>query len=132
MYQGIGYDLGAPIAAVIAAGLMTSVVSFNVRTNTVDAAGQVDLSDWTPVTGLQNIPCMFSQSRINPTQGGVKRAAPVWGQLSEFRLLLNGYYPGILAQYQAVVNGTAYEVMSYAESDSQQTMTHVALRVYSE
>lgn len=132
MYQGISYDLAQPIQAVIAAGLMTSTVTFQTRTNTKDAAGQVDLSDWLNVAGLVNIPCMFAQQNdARPDQSGVVRSAPNWRQKAEYHLLLNGYYPGILAQYQAVVNGTAYEIMSDPEFDSPQTMTRLALRAYS-
>jgi len=47
-----------------------------------------------------------------------------------FRALeLNGYYPLILQQYLAQVDGTTYEVMA-VESDSQKQITRLAVRLY--
>jgi hypothetical protein len=55
MRQGIFFDLTEPQTLVNAAGLYVSIATIQERTNTVDALGQVDLTNWVDVAGLVNL-----------------------------------------------------------------------------
>lgn len=130
-------DLASAIQAVTTAGLMVSICNIWSRpTNmdgspVVDSAGQVDLTNLVPVAGLQGLPCMDSvQSPFRPNQGATIREPQQFDTLAEQHVLLNGYYPAILQQYIAEVDGGYLEVMA-VEHDSQFTMTRLAVRAYS-
>jgi hypothetical protein len=138
LYQGLQFDLAEPILAVAAAGLFVSVASFTRRPASagepvVDASGWVDTvpADYTPVTGLQSIPCMLAvYSEYKPNIAGAERTDMQYNTLSWRHLLLNGYYPAILQTDLVTVDGLVYEIMSGAEHDSQHTMTRLAIRQY--
>ena len=137
MNQVPNLDLASAIQAVATAGLMVSVCNIWSRpTNgdgspVVDSSGQVDIVNLVPVSGLQNIPCMDSvQSPFRPNDGAVIRGAQQFDTLAEKHILLNGYYPTILQQYIAEVDGNYLEIFA-VEPDSQFTMTRIAAKEYS-
>ena len=100
------------------------------RTGAVSALGQVNMQGYTPIVGLENIPCMFAIQRpFMPNQGATARTPEQFDTQTQFHILLNGYYPQILQQNLANVDGVDYEIMA-VESDSQQQMTRLGCRVY--
>ena len=130
MNQGILYELGQVLPGVEALGLFDSLCTIQQRTNTVSALGQPDLTDWNDIPGLTNIQSMLSIQRTAlPNQAATVRTPEQFDTQTQLHLLLNGYFPQILQQNQAVVDGTPYEIMA-VESDSQKTQTRLALRVY--
>lgn len=134
MYQGLALDLSATLSAVEQAGLFVSVCTIQTRNNTVTAGsgGQIDLTDWSDVSGLVNIPAMLAVSvNLRPDQGATLRKSQEFDQMAKKHCLLDGYFPAILQQYSAVVDGTRYEIMA-VEPDSQKVMTRMALRLWSQ
>ena len=130
MNQSIALDLAATTAAVAAAGLYSSLCSIQSPNNSPDTVGQSDLVDWSNVSGLTNIPCMLApHSPGTPPQGDKRYTAQDTATSTEFHLLLDGWFPGILQTQRALVDGTPYEIMS-VEADSQKTMTRLAVRRY--
>ena len=95
--------------------------------------GQPDLSNWVNVSGLVNLQCMLSVlSTYRPNIEGTVRQPSDFEVLANRHLYLNGYYPQILAQMSAVVDGVRYEIMSGAECDSQKQTTRVAVRTWTQ
>lgn len=130
MNQSIGINAADTLNAVITAGFAQSLCSINAPSQEPDAIGQVDLSDFSPRDGLQNLPCMKAvliDTRPNPGLEQ-KREADIAG-LEIWHILLMGYYPAINKRDQAVVDGVAYDILT-VESDSQSIMTRLAVRTY--
>jgi hypothetical protein len=131
VYQGLGLAIDSAITQANATGLLSSLATIQQRTNTVSATGQPNLSTWNNIADLVDIPCQFSIQRpAMPNPSATVRMPQQVDTLTQYHVLLNGYYPQILQEHQAVVNGTAYEILA-VEPDSQQTMTRLALREYS-
>lgn len=130
MLQGLYAQPGDAIAAFVASGLAISTCNIQSRTNVVDALGELDLTNWVDVAGLTGIKCMFSvETPLRPDQNDVGRTMQQSNTHNEFHVLLVGYYPGILQQYTAVIDGFRYQIQT-SESDSQKTMTRLAVRTY--
>jgi len=130
MNQSLSYEFPQPIILAAQSGAMISLCTFQQRTDTQDALGQVDLQDWVDVTGLVGIPCIKSAYRPSaPDKGATMRTDSAIDTSSYRHVLLNGYYPAVLDQYQAVVDGTAFEIFA-VEHDSQNTMTRLVVRLY--
>jgi len=132
MNQSLTYEFDQVMAQATSAGTFVSKATFQTRTNTTSAAGQVDLTDWNNVAGLVNIPCMLSvESVFRPNQAAVVRNPNDWKTLGLLHLLLNGYYPGALQQYTVLVDGNRYEIMA-VEFDSQKQQTRLGVRYYTQ
>lgn len=132
MNQSIQYEVDAVMPAAVGSGLMVSSCNIQQRTNTVSATGQPNLTTWVNIPGLQNIQCQLSIQRVTmPNQSATMRKAEELDTETQLHLLLSGHYPQILQQNQAVVDGTAYEIMA-VESDSQKVQTRLAVRVWTQ
>lgn len=132
MKQGAFYDLNSALQAVKDQGLMKSLCTIQTRTNTVNATGQVNLSTWVDIAGLVNIACMVSVQRVfSPDQYGVDRKPEQFQERAEKHAILDGYFPAIIQQYTAVVDGQRYEIMA-VEPVSQQTYTRLGLRRFNQ
>ncbi len=130
MNQSLAYEYPEAIAAAIESAALVSLCTIQQRTNTVDGLGQVDLADWVNVVGLVNLPAMLAPYRPSTPDRNATTRMPESIDTSNYRhVLLNGYYPDVLQQYQAVVDGTAYEIFA-VEHDSQKTMTRLVVRLY--
>jgi hypothetical protein len=135
MRQGLSYELEGVMPAAVATGLFVSVASFFDRiggdTPQQDSMGQLDQT-LEPVTGLQNIQCMFAvQMPLKPDAAGGDRTPQTAIEKSQRHLLLNKYYAGILQRYLVNVDGDLYEITPGAvEHDSQYTQTRLAVRRY--
>lgn len=137
MNQGLVYELDSVTPAIAQTGLQLSLCTILVRAASggepkTDALGQVDTSipDYTVLPGHQNIPCQLAVNKLRPDEGGVIRRPEQYDTMGARALELNGYYPLILQQYLAQVDGTTYEIMA-VESDSQKQITRLAVRLYS-
>lgn len=100
------------------------------RSGAVSPLGQVDMQNYQPIAGLENIPCMFSIQRpALPNITATVRTPMQFDTQTQFHVLLNAYYPQIEQANLANVNGQDYEIVA-AESDSQQQMTRLACRIW--
>ena len=133
MNQSLTTDLLLVTQSVFNSGLLISSCTIQQRTGAVNSYGQPDLSDWNDVAGLVGLNCMLSvQSIYRPDMRGTKRLPTEFELEADRHLYLNGYYPQILAQMSAVVDGVRYEIMSGAECDSQKQTTRLALRTWTQ
>ncbi len=117
-------------------GLQSSLCTIFVRAQSaglpvVDAMGQVDTAngDYTILAGHSNIACQLAVNKLRPDEGGVIRRPEQYDTSGQRTLELNGYYPLILQQHLAQVDGTVYEVMA-VEPDSQKQITRLGVRLY--
>jgi hypothetical protein len=139
MYQGLAYDLELTLKTVEEDGLFEKcTVTFLRRANDpndppVGPTGQPDLFNFTAISGLQNLPAMFSVWRAKPDMAAVSRLEERFDTLQERHLLLDGYFPGIHQRdvVDITVHGGTfrYEIMS-VEHDSQSIMTRCAVRIF--
>lgn len=138
MNQSLSYEYTQVMPQVVQVGLLVSLCTIQQRATTgtepvTNSVGQVDLSgaDYTNVPGLMNIPCMLAVLRpFRADITAVVRRPEQWDTLADKLVTLNGYYPAILQRHLAVVDGITYEIMA-VESDSQQQVTRLAVRLYS-
>lgn len=132
MNQNLTYEFDQVIPGVELIGLFSSLCTIQQRTNVVSATGQSDLTDWNNIPDLVDIPCVFAIQRpAMPDQGATVRTPIQFGTMTQYHCLLDGYFPDILQSNQAVVNGNPYEIMA-VESDSQNTQTRLAVRVWTQ
>jgi len=137
MNQSLTYELNQVMPLAEATGLLSSLCTIQQRPLTsgqpkVSAAGQVDLNppEFTDVAGLVNIPCQLVVMAVpRPDQSGIARMPTGFDDKNARHLLLNDYYPQILDSYQAVVDGTPYQIQT-VEHDSQKQQTRLAIRTY--
>ena len=130
MNQDLGYELVAVMPTALDCGLFDSLCTIQQRTNTVGPTGQPDLTDWVDIPTLTGLECMLSLQRPFVTnQSATVRTPQQFDTETEVHILLQGYYPQILQQNQAVVDGIPYMIMG-VESDSQKRQTRLAARVY--
>jgi hypothetical protein len=136
MNQSMLPNLEGVMPAAVATGLFVSVASFFDRIGgdvpQQDAMGQVDQT-LEPVAGLQNIQCMFSvQMTLKPDSAGGRRTPMNLQEDTDRHLLLDTYYPAVIARYVVNVDGDLYEITPGAvEHDSQYTQTRLAVRRFS-
>ncbi len=136
MNQGLVYELDSVTPAIAQTGLQSSLCTIFVRAQSaglpvVDAMGQVDTAngDYTVLPGHSNIACQLAVNKLRPDEGGVIRRVEQYDTSGQRTLELNGYYPLILQQHLAQVDGTVYEVMA-VEPDSQKQITRLGVRLY--
>jgi hypothetical protein len=132
MNQSITIDLASTLRAVEAAGLFSSVCTFQEAIGDPDDLGQSDLVDWTDVAGLVDIPCMMAPLvPVRPSVSDEQKMQTFTKETTESHLLLDGYFPQVLQRYRVIVDGAIYtqatDVMG-VESDSQKVMTRCAVK----
>lgn len=137
MNQQLAYEFTQVTPLIAQTGVQISLCTILVRNASgglpvTDSMGQVDTAngDYTILPNHQNIPCQLAVNKLRPDEGGVIRRPEQYDTMGMRALELNGYYPLILQQHLAQVDGTTYEVMA-VESDSQQQITRLAVRLYS-
>lgn len=135
MNQELIADYGAVIQDAVDTGLFTRYATFYDRTGGANAMGQVNQTP-VAVAGLENINCMFSVARLSPVFLPDEGARTQQGFIEEpeYHLLLNDYYPAVLARYTVQLDGDAsvYEITpGTVQGDSQKSMTRCKLRRYS-
>ena len=130
MNQGIQFEIASVMPTAYALGVFVSACTIQQPTGALDAAGY-PTGAWTTVSGLVNIPCMDappSQARVQSTE--IKSLAETLA-VAPRHVLLNGYYPTIVSQWRALIDGVAYDILG-SESDSQSGQTRMELRLASE
>jgi hypothetical protein len=128
--QSLTYEFDAVMPAVAAEGLFNSLCTIKARSGAVSSQGQLNMQSYAPIADLTDIPCRIAvQAPANPPQNDVARMQQQFDTRTEFHVLLDGYFPQILQQNLANVNGIDYEIMA-TEPDSDFQMTRLAVRVY--
>ena len=131
--QGLSYEIQAVMPAALVTGLFLSVCTFQAPSG-ADLPGGAPSDQYTPVSGLQNIPCMDAVPSSTKVQATEAKDMAEIASKGYRHLLLNGYYPQatpdgqIPTSWQAVVDGTTYDVLG-VEHDSQQTQTRCELEL---
>jgi hypothetical protein len=142
MNQSYTVDFSQALQAIQEFGLANWQASINApRDPSTDAGvnslGQVNLSDYSPVTGLQNIQAIVAPAAIGNIKPGELRTVDAISQFAEFHILLMGWYPAIVQKQQVVIVplnespavSLALDIIA-AESDSQGIMTRLLARRY--
>lgn len=130
MYQGTGYD--QPKIIKNAQRWFASLCSINAPDTTL--VNGVRTGTFTPVTGLQNIPCMNAPISAGGIQATEVKALQEIESVSIREVLLNGYYAQLdglnwgEVGWQAVVDSLTYDILG-AERDSQKVITRLKLRL---
>ena len=129
MNQDIEVDLAAVMPAVLESGLLSSLCTITIPPHVFDAGGAPDPSAaYTPLAGHENIPCTAPpiQTGDSTSQTEQKSMTEILAR-SVLHVLLGGWYPAIIADYRAVIDGAVYDVTN-VESDSQHRMTRLAVQ----
>jgi hypothetical protein len=128
--QGIAGGIAAVMPAVLECGLMTSLCTITVPPHIFGPSGAPDpTAAYTVLPGHQDIPCtappLSIGETVQPTE--IKEIAEIYAK-NMLHVLLGGYYPQIIADYRAIINGIEYDIVG-VESDSQKQMTRLAVQV---
>ena len=135
MYQGIAREINAVMPEFINAGAFPSVANIQQSQLSIDALGQVDLTNtgFQTITGCGAVPCWrapVSTARIVSTQAD----NPVISEaMNLFHVLLDGYFPQIpqaiqgRTELRAIVDGVLHQVLA-TEHDGHKTMTRLQCR----
>jgi|SRR5579859_473794 len=136
MNQSLAYEFTQVMPLVAATGVQVSLCNILVRATAAskpvtDSLGQVDLatSDFTILPGHANIPCQLAVNKLRADEGAEIHTPTDYETMSDRTLELNGYYPLILQQHLAQVDGVVYQIMG-TDSDSQSQVTRLAVRIY--
>lgn len=136
MNQSLAYEFTQVVPQIALTGVQSSLCTIYVRAASggqpvTDGMGQVDTSipDYTILAGHQNIACQLAVNKLRPDEGGVIRRPEQYDTKGERSLELQGYFPLIIQQHLAQVDGTFYEVMA-VEPDSQKQITRLGVRLY--
>jgi hypothetical protein len=115
----------------VASGLFVSLASFAAPDLTQGPTGN-PTGAYTPVAGLQNIPCVNApQSDIRVSSDEVRSVTDI--QAGRYRhVLLNGYYPAVIAGWpqgwRVTIDGVLWDLTG-AEADSQSVQTRLKLQL---
>jgi len=82
-----------------------------------------DESKWTPVTGLEVIPC-----RVAPATGGRRRTPEMTVTNATHLIALAGHYPTITTKMRAVVDDQAYTIL-LPFHDAEGAMTRLTVQL---
>lgn len=108
---------------------MTSLCTITVPPHVFDDGGAPDPNaPYTPLAGHENIPCTApppSEARVQATE--IKDLAEIMSK--SFRhVLLGGYFPLIISDYRALIDGVEYDILG-VEDDSQYRMTRLGVQL---
>jgi hypothetical protein len=135
MNQQLNYEFTRVMPEVALIGTQISLCTILQRGSVggepiTNAMGQVDLAQTDYTTILSNIPCMLAVLRpFRPDISATVRKADETDTINDKAIELNGYYPQILQQHLAVVDGVTYEIFA-VEADSQKQVTRLAARTF--
>jgi hypothetical protein len=135
MNQQLSYEFTQVMPQVAQTGVQISLCTILQRGSVggepiTNAMGQVDLAQTDYTTILSNIPCQIAVLRpFRPDISATVRKVEEYDTINDKAIELNGYYPQILQQHLAVVDGVTYELFA-VEPDSQKQVTRLAARKY--
>jgi hypothetical protein len=115
--------------AVLESGLMTSLCTITVPPAIFDAGGAPDPNaPYTVLEGHEDIPCTAPplSTGDGTSQTEQKSMTQILAK-SVLHVLLGGWYPAIICDYRAVIDGNVYDITN-VESDSKQKMTRMAVQ----
>lgn len=115
-----------------ASGLLVSLCTITVPPTGADAFDDGGARNpnvpYVPLAGHIDIPCTAPPMLVNDSMNvSERRALPQIEAINTLHVLLDGYYPDIISDYRAVIDGTAYDIAN-VEHDSQKQMTRIAVR----
>jgi hypothetical protein len=121
MHQALDYDIARAVTTAAAAeeSVFTSLTTIQRPANTLGPSGQPDLTTFTDVAGMVNIPSVSA-----PVNAKEAKEIGLIESSSLRKLLLNASYPTIQTSWRALVNGAAWDILS-VEADSQSSMTRL-------
>ncbi len=129
MYQGIQQDLDRvmTIATDPDLELFNSVANFSAPPT--DLVVGAPIGDYTPVDGLQGIPCMRAALSAIRIAGSEVKSLQEIESLQPWRTLLNGFYSQLdgHTEYAVDIDGIQFDILAI-EHDSQLQMTRLSLR----
>ena len=124
MYQGLTYELEEVMQEAIDTGLFVSLCTIEQPPATVGPSGAIDpTAAWPDVAGLIDIPCMYE-----PIKSSERKSLEEILAVNMRHVLLDGYYPTIVARWRAVIDGVTFDILG-AEADSQSKMTRMDVQV---
>lgn len=129
MYQGLSQELANVMVEARSTGLFTSLCTIQQPDGLLGVSGAPS-GTFTTVPGMDSIPCMAappSSARIQATE--IKGLEDIMS-LGLRHVLLDGYFPGILSQWRAVLNNINFDILG-SEADSQTQMTRIQMRLAS-
>lgn len=88
----------------------TCTVYENISTSEDEYGELVD--DWAVVQGMDSIPCVVGNNEAMDTEGENATVSVV----NTYKIMLQGYYPGITGDMRVVVSGTTYNILSVHHS----------------
>lgn len=122
MNQSIEPSIEAVMPELRRSGLLSSLCTITTPPGTFDAGGAPDPNAaYQDLAGHVNIPCMKA-----PIDASETKTLDEILSRNLSRMLLNDYYPEIIANYRAVVDGVDYDVLG-VEHDSQHRMTRLTV-----
>ena len=117
--------------------LFTSLCTIVVPPEVFDEGGApIPTAPWypyldidSPAISYENIPCIAPPKNIGETvlPSEMKQLNEIMA-VRPLTVLLAGYYPAIIPDHRAVVDGTVYDITG-VENDSQKTMTRLAVQL---
>ena len=142
MYQGLGIELAQVMPAALGTGLFVSLASFVKPIQTQGATGN-SIGGYTPIAGLQNIPCMNAPERTGAAgNSSNEKRTPAYIEAERGRaVLLDAYFPtldtgfttgaGLGWQVSITDPGTPAQMYIFlgGEGDSQHTQTRCRLQL---
>lgn len=132
MNQSVLPSIAAVMPAVRASGLLVSLCTITVPpdSTTFDEGGAPDPNvAYIDLAGHVDIPCM--DAPIHTGGGGSVTEVKSMQDIQAVNLrivVLDDYYPAIIPDYRAVVDGVVYDIVN-AENDSQRQYTHLTLEL---
>ncbi len=124
MNQSTPLDLSYVMESVRASGLLTSLCTITTppASTTFNGAGSPDPTTvWPVLADHEDIPCIDA-----PVTASEQKTIENVQSVNMRHVLLDNYYPLILARYRATIGGVEYDILT-AESDSQRQMTRLFL-----
>lgn len=128
-------DVSQVMPLAVATGLFISLATVQQATNTLDATGQVDLTDsgFATIAGCANIACMRAPLSFNSPTANEQDTPEKEATDNQFHLLLDDYYPQIpeaaesVGDLRVIIDGITHTVDG-VEFDSQKTQTRIHCR----
>ena len=128
MNLGIEGDLAAVMPAVLESGLMTSLCTITVPPHVFDAGGAPDPNaPYVPLAGHENIPCTAPPPGASVQATELKDLAEIMSKSMRI-VLLGGYFPLIISDYRAVIDGVEYDILG-CEDDAHYRMTRISVQL---
>ncbi len=130
MNQSLLLDIGGVVALAQSAGMFPNLCTIQSAGATVNAMGAPVVTPFSDITGLVDIPCHSAPPAIEDVRGSDELRKVDRTDIRQMRhVLLAGYYPTIVQNMRAVVDGVAWNIVG-VESDSFDSQTRLMVQDY--